>query len=290
MDNLSQIYRKTIKIFLVDGLPTGRMSAELSNWTGKAYKIPRNRLKDCKDRPDLNGTGVYFLFGEDNEGNNITYIGEAEDVLKRLNNHLREKDFWTEVIVLISKDDNLNKAHIKYLEHHFYLIAKEAGRYVITNETIPALPLISESDEAEMEEFMVNSKLLIGTLGHNIFEKTIERGDTGPYDEKVFYIKAARGADARMIPTSEGFVVVKDSEIANPVVKSFPTQVNKIRNTLIENGKIQDRDGKLTLTDDHIFSSASTAASFVMGRSANGLTEWKLKSGITLKEVEGLDE
>lgn len=150
--------------------------------------------------------------------------------------------------------------------------------------------MISESDEAEMEEFMVNSKLLIGTLGHNIFEKTIERGDTGPYDEKVFYIKAARGADARMIPTSEGFVVVKDSEIASPVVESFPTQVNKIRNTLIENGKIQERDGKLTLTDDHIFSSASTAASFVMGRSANGLTEWKLKSGITLKEVEGLDE
>ncbi|WP_158701754.1 GIY-YIG nuclease family protein [Lentibacillus sp. Marseille-P4043] len=119
---MSSVLGKTIKIFLIDGEPTGRMSAELSNWTGKAFKIPRNKIRDSKDRPELNGTGVYLLFGKDDEQyeTETAYIGEAEDVLKRLNQHLKEKDFWNEVIVLTNKDDNLNKAHIKYLEHHLY--------------------------------------------------------------------------------------------------------------------------------------------------------------------------
>ena len=42
---------------------------------------------------ERNGTGVSFLFGEDNEGRNVAYIREAKDVLKRLNSHLREKIF-----------------------------------------------------------------------------------------------------------------------------------------------------------------------------------------------------
>src|SRR5699024_10147013 len=96
------------------------------------------------------GTGVYFLFGEDDEGNNVAYIGEAENVLSRLNSHLREKDFWTEVVVFTSKDDNLNKAHIKYLEHKLHQLAEKMGRYKMKNNTIATLPANSESDEAEM--------------------------------------------------------------------------------------------------------------------------------------------
>lgn len=57
--------KKTIRIFLLDGDPNGRLTCELSNWTGKAYKISRNKIKDCTDREDLSGTGVYLLFGKD---------------------------------------------------------------------------------------------------------------------------------------------------------------------------------------------------------------------------------
>lgn len=42
----------------------------------------------------------------------------------------------------------------------------------------------------------------------------------------------------------------------------------------------------LEFTDDYIFSSPSTAAIMVMGRNANGLSEWKSKDGKTLKEFE----
>ena len=116
-------FGKTIKIFLIDGDPNGRMSCELSNWSVKAYKIPRIMIKECIDRDDLMNTGIYLLFGKNEEGKDLVYIGEAEIVFKRLSQHLNQKDFWNEAIVFISKDDNLNKAHIKYLENRLHNIA-----------------------------------------------------------------------------------------------------------------------------------------------------------------------
>ena len=120
---------KTIRQFLIDGQADGRWISELSNWTGKAYKIPRTYVNQCSDRKDLNNTGVYFLFGRDDETDaEQVYIGEAENILSRIKQHLSEKDFWTECIVFISKDNNLNKAHIKYLENHLYILARDSKR------------------------------------------------------------------------------------------------------------------------------------------------------------------
>ena len=89
-------FGKTIKLFLIDREPNGQLTCEFSNWTGKAYKIPRIKIKDCTDRPDLTNPGVYLLFGKNETGKDLVYIGEAETVLKRLTQHLTQKDFWTE--------------------------------------------------------------------------------------------------------------------------------------------------------------------------------------------------
>ena len=167
-------FGKTIKIFLIDGDPNGRMSCELSNWSGKAYKIPRIKIKECTDRDDLMNTGVYLLFGKDEEGKDLVYIGEAESILKRLSQHLNQKDFWNETIVFISKDDNLNKAHIKYIENRLHNIALSAKRYKVENSIIPTQSSISESDRAEMEEFIENIKMLVNTLGHKVFDEKRE--------------------------------------------------------------------------------------------------------------------
>ena len=40
---------KTLKLFLMDGEPSGRIKCSLANWTGIAYKIPRTALDKCKD-------------------------------------------------------------------------------------------------------------------------------------------------------------------------------------------------------------------------------------------------
>lgn len=277
-------FGKTIKIFLIDGDPNGRMSCELSNWTGKAYKIPRIKIKECTDRDDLMNTGVYLLFGKDEEGKDLVYIGEAESILKRLNQHLNQKDFWNETIVFVSKDDNLNKAHIKYLENRLHDIAQLAKRYKIENSIIPTQSSISESDRAEMEEFIENIKMLVNTLGHKVFD---EKREFKPKQKhEIFSIKAARGADGQGEPSSDGFVVLKGSKAAATIVNSMTASFILLRQKLIDDGVLVDKGEFYEFSDDYIFSSPSTAAVMVMGRNANGLTEWKQKDGKTLKDFE----
>ncbi|RAV28907.1 GIY-YIG nuclease family protein [Sinomicrobium soli] len=282
-------FGKTIKIFLVDGHPNGRMTCELSNWTGKAFKIPRKKVKDSFDRPELENTGVYILFGksEDPDEKDLAYIGEAEGIYKRLTQHLSAKDFWTEALVFVSKDENLNKAHIKYLESRLYEIALKVNRYSLNNGNIPPRPSIAESDEAEMEEFIENIKLLVNALGFKIFEEL--RPDNQSVEEQInntFFIEAARGANARGQSTTEGFVVLKDSEIAKSVTKSFPKNWLRLRERLLEEGMVVFNNGKYIFKEDYLFTSPSAAAAIVMGRSANGLTEWKLSDGRILKAME----
>lgn len=276
-------FGKTIKIFLIDGEPNGRMSCELSNWSGKAYKIPRIKVKDCTDRNDLMSTGVYLLFGKDEEGKDLLYIGEAESILKRLNQHLIQKDFWNETIVFISKDENLNKAH-EYLENRLHAIALIAKRYKVENTITPTQSSISESDRAEMEEFIENIKMLVNTLGHKVFDEKREIKKKQITD--VFYIKTARGAEAIGELTSDGFVVYKGSKATSSITTSMSLNLINFRKKLIEDEVFIDKTEFLEFSEDYLFSSPSAAAVIVMGRSANGLTEWKLKSGKTLKEFE----
>jgi Domain of unknown function (DUF4357) len=278
--------RKTIKIFLLDGDPNGRLTCELTNWTGKAYKIPRNRLKECNDRDDLRGTGVYLLFGRDDEHNELVYVGEGEEILRRIAQHLPQKEFWNEVIIFVSKDENLNKAHIKYLENRLFDIAKSVGRYKVTNGNTPTRSSISESDQAEMEEYLENIKLLVNTLGHKVFEDKREEPRKALHSEEIFWIKAARGADSQGRPTSDGFVVFKGSKAALSTVPSMTSSFVKLRETLIKKAVLVQVGEILEFSEDYVFSSPSTAAAMVMGRNANGLEEWKLENGISLKSIE----
>lgn len=272
---------KSISLFLIDGTPDGVIACELSNWTGKGYKIPRNNLKDVSKRSDLKKPGVYFLIGHNEDDKETVYIGESEDVFKRLYQH-QEKDFWTEALVFISKDENLNKAHIKYLEFSLHDEAVEANRYKVFNSNVPTKPAISEAEIAVMSEFSTNLKLLVGALGFRIFEK-LTKSLTSKQDK--YLIDAARGAVATGIMTTEGFVVFKGSKIASTEVPSMPESFKKKRAQIISENVVIDFE----FTQDYLFSSPSTAAAVVMGRSANGLKEWKLKDGSNLGENEQKD-
>lgn len=282
-------YGKTIKLFLMDSDPNGRIICELSNWTGKAYRIPRGKVKDCSNREDLKSTTVYLLFGkpETSTDKAKVYIGEAENAYSRLVYHVSEKEFWNEAVVFISKDENLNKAHIKYLESRLFEIANTASRYEIQNANIPTKSSISESDKAEMEEFIEYIKILINTMGFKVFEPLIKQDLVNNDNEEKLYIKAARGADAKGKRTSDGFVVFRDSEIATDTVKSYREKgLNKLRDELIENKIIVKVEDKLIFKSDYLFSSPSAAAMVIMGRSANGLLEWKDSFGKVLRDIE----
>ena len=273
---------RKITLYLIDGDPNGRIMCELSNWSGKAYKIPRNYVKLSEDRNDLNNTGVYLLFGKNENGDSLAYIGEAENIKQRLLQHLGMKEFWNESIVFISKDNNLNKAHIKYLESRLYEIAKDADRYILENSTKPTKSNISEPDQAEMEEFIDNLRLLANTMGHKIFESIVSKNDPVPNDE-VFQI-SQKGLLAKGKPTNEGFVVFKGSTVSLQL-GSVNTSIIALREKLVSDGIIKVEENVAVLTKDVIFSSSSSAANIVLGVSANGPKTWKCK-GKTFKELQ----
>ena len=275
---------KIIRQFLTDGTPEGRWCSELSNWTGLAYKIPRTYVNHCEDRPDLHNTGVYFLFGQSEDGDlPQAYIGEAENLLERLKQHLAGKDFWTESVAFVSKDNNLNKAHVKYLEHRLYRLAQQAGRCALTNGNVPAAPSISEMDREEMEEFLDNLRLVLGVLGHKVLEPP--GGGILPGHLPVFSLTTREGVVAKGKPVSDGFVVFKGAQIAPRVSNALQQQtsiVNK-RQLLIEKGMVDDN---FRLAQDWTFSSPSLAACIVLGHNANGRTVWKEANGRSLKAME----
>ena len=272
----------------MDADPEGRMMCELSNWNGKAYRIPRGKVKDCADRADLKSTSVYLLFGkaESSTSKPKVYIGETENVAKRLAVHELKKDFWNEAVVFISKDDNLNKAHIKYLESRLFEIAKQAGRYDLVNDNTPTRSAISESDQAEMEEFIGYLQVLVNTMGFRVFEPLVRHNDDQFQVDDCFYVKGARGANGRGKRVADGFVVFAGSEVTKDTVPSFPKWAQLIRDELIEGGVIVTKGESFVFEQDYLFSSPSSAAAVIMGRSANGLKEWKDDKGRALATVE----
>lgn len=270
-------------MLIFDGDPNGQIMCELSNWNGRVYKIARNDLAKFEERDDSQNTGVYFLFGKDIDGDDTIYIGEAEKIYSRLKQHLKDEIYWNDCIAIVSKDNLLNKAHVKYLENYFYNLAVRVNRAKIINSTIPSCSSIAEFDLVMLEEFIENTKLLVNSLGYKAFDSVEENIKSKSSSDSYFYIKAARGATGKGLPVSDGFAVLKDSIIANPVSESMSNSLVKLREKLLNGGFINNN---YCFVKDYIFTSPSLAAAVVMGRNANGRTEWKTKDNRTLKQIE----
>ena len=272
---------QTIQMLIFDGNPNGRMMCELSDWNGRVYKVSRTEVSKFEKRNDASHTGIYFLFGVDDDNNPTVYIGEAENIVYRLKQHLSDQNFWNVAVVVISKDNLLNKAHVKYLEHEFYQLAKESSSAIIKNRSVPTRSSVSEYDEAMLRSFIEKTRLLVNTLGYKVFD-TLDTDSTTEESAEYLYLKGARGADAIGLQVSGGFAVLKGSHIASSVTPSYSKSLNKKRDFLIQEEIVDDQ---FKFVKDHVFHSPSTAAAVVLGRNANGLTEWKTESGIILKVI-----
>ena len=285
-------YGKSIELFLVNGTADSIVTAELSNWNGKAIKIPRIEVAACK-REDITQAGVYFLFCKEDDDSNSFYIGEAENVKERLMQHLRdynsekEKYYWSTAIIFIGRD--LNKALIRYLENRFVEIARELKRYLVLTKNTYRNTVMKESQIAAMEEFIENVKVLLGALGFKVLEpldkpdkSKNDRSDNEQNKELNLHlertIKDVGKIEADGIRTSEGFVVLQGSHVS-------PIDDDTISTSLKEQRKKANIESGI-LKEDILFSSPSYAAMFVIGKSANGLTSWKTSDGRSLKDIE----
>ena len=199
----------TIKLFLVHGDAKRLRTAELSNWTGKAIAGPRSELDTVLARNEATNSGVYFLSGTDPEsGKPALYVGEAESIRERLRGHLN-KDFWNHVIFFISKDENLTKAHVRYLEGRLIEQTKSAGRVLVINDQSSGSKL-PESDREDMEVFLEKIHQLMPVLGADALLPIGSRsaGDA----EKQILACNIKGLKATGHVTPTGFVVLKGSQ------------------------------------------------------------------------------
>ncbi|MCK3655411.1 hypothetical protein A4G19_06495 [Pasteurellaceae bacterium Macca] len=282
---------KTIKIYLDDGSVSGIRHAEIVNWTGQAIAIPRIQIKQLAKWNEAQKAGVYFLFGVDeNSGDATVYIGESENVLERLNTHIKQKDFWNEAILFTSKDENLTKSHIKYLESNLIKQADEAKRYVLMNRNTSST-VLPRSDQDAMQEFMNNIRLLLGTMGHKVLETYLENKSkitqekSSPYDNIEFkFIK--NGIKAIGIRTNEGFVVKKGSIIHKNISPSLSPNLKKMKEELkTKNIIVPHKDNLFIFKEDYLFLSPAQAINIITGSPISAPQSWKIGT-LTLKEFE----
>lgn len=270
----------TIQVFLPDGNPRGLKFAEITSRTVQAMLIPRARLDEAANRPELKNVGVYFLVGtSDEDSKPILYVGEAEECLVRLKQQNKAKDFWNTAIAVISKTQHFTKTHIKFLESYCYNEAQKAGRFQLENSSVPTKPYVSEPMEADLLDNFDTIKLLVATLGYPIFDQIKK-----PQKKDILYCKG-KVAKAQGEYTEDGFVVFTGSTCVLQETKLARASVKNRRQRLVRGGVLVRQDNVLQFTQDHIFSAPSTAASVVLGRNVNGWTNWKYENGKALDEV-----
>lgn len=276
----------TIKLFLPFGDAKGVRTAEISNWSGKAIAAPRSELEHLLAREELAKPGVYILIGVDpDSGKAMAYVGEAESVSDRIKQH-RSKDFWNAAIAFVSKDENLTKSHIRYLEGRLIQIATDVGRYQITNSQGSGAKL-PESDLNDMEVFLERIAQLLPVLGSELLTPLVAAASIDEPQELLTC--KMKGAVATGIRTPNGFVVLKGSTAVKQLRESAKTSgpwIITLRGQLLENGSLAEQGDYFVFTKDVEFSSPSAAAAVVHAGNAAGPIAWKNSSGKTLKELE----
>ena len=277
----------TLKMFLAFGDPKRLRTVEISNWTGKAVSGPRSEFEKVLEREESLNPGIYFLTGIDPDTNkSAIYIGEAECIRDRIKSHL-SKDFWNNVTFFITKDENLTKAHIRYIEGRLIEIAKSADRSVVINNQASGAKL-PESDREDMEVFLEKMQQVLPVLGIDAFVQTISKVKSEP--ERQMLTCKIKNVVASGYLTPNGIVVLGGSEAVleeRSSAKKWPSVMVQ-RNKLIEEGGLEQKDTKYVFVKDTEFSSPSSAAAVIHGGSANGLTAWVNKSGKTLKEMQNV--
>ena len=251
---------KTIRLYLVEGEPGGIMTAEIINWTGKAVVVPRSKLPGLAEREEAKRAGIYLLVGDDPENlsRKRVYVGESDNVFDRLKNHQTDvsKDFWTQSVFVTSKDENLTKSHVRYLEGRLIGLIASAKRAILANGTDPTVRGLPEPDVADMEFFLDQIRMLLPVLGFFFAQPTpTPKSKPTPKDENdktytkeaepeiqdaspLFYMSPV-GTYAIAQKIDNEFVVSEGSTTRKKGIQSW-TSYCLLREQLLQDGKLAE--------------------------------------------------
>lgn len=171
----------TIRIYVPEGDSEGVRIIDRLSSTGIFFAFSRIKWESLKTRSELTNAGIYILSGyagSDDELPTI-YVGQADNVRNRIEQHDKNKDFWDKAIVFVSAN-KLNSAHAKWLEYALVKRAQEIGQSILENGNSPQEPTISESERADMHVFLNEIYQTLPLVGLRAFEipKTVARPET----------------------------------------------------------------------------------------------------------------
>jgi len=274
---------KTIQVFLTDGSPRGIKLAEITSNIELAIFIPRTKINEANSRKEVSNAGIYFLFGEGEESAKpIVYIGQSRNCLDRIKTHDQKKDFWNYAIIITSKTKSFTQTHIEYLEELAISKAYEANRYSLENAANPKKFEVPETMEADLLDNFDTIKILLSTLGFPLFDnigKAIAKA-------KDTLVCKGKEASAEGEYVDDGFVVFKGSKANKDLAATSNSTIRNFRDKLKSQNILLDKGSVYEFQEDYLFNSPSAAAAQVLGRNANGWSEWKDKYGKTLDELE----
>lgn len=276
---------KQVRLFLVDGTPNGILAAEIMNWTGRIVSGSRSDLVDLLGRGEANSPGVYFLLGDnpENPERPLLYIGEADDVAVRLRQHnsaTKGKDFWDRVVFLTSKDANLTKAHVRYLESQFISLATTADRFELENQDHPPVVSLPEADISDMEYFLGQAQIVLPILGVDAFRtRTLPLNTDGEAEpghaSPIFEMKVPMEQGIAKGQDIDGEFVVAARSHARSSWLGHDRSYGHLYKRLVESGTLAKVGEAIEFTRDYAFNSPSAAAAIISGRPSNGRTTWK---------------
>lgn len=273
----------TIRIFLADGTPKGLRVLEKSNWIGRGLAFERADWPRVRARTDFGRPGVYVLIGQADDGTDLGYVGEGDELRKRITQQYASLGFWQRAVAFTSRDQDLNKAHVRYLESRLLERASRAKRITLANGNAPPAPPLSESAEAEAEAFLEEMLVIFPLVGIDAFNPL----EPVEVDRPIFYL-TLRGTDASGYESPDGFVVRAGSLAAATEVPSAHEYLRKLRRELLASAVLVPVGAGLRFTQDYPFNSPSTASGVVLGRSSNGRTAWRDQAQRSLAEVQAL--
>ena len=276
---------RTLKLFLVDGTPTGVITAELGVSSMRAAVASRTALPGLVKRREASQTGIYLLAGPDPNlpTRDLVYVGEGDQVKSRLAAHDSDeaKDFFTRAVFVVSKDENLTKAHGRYLESRLISHIKSAGRARLANGTEPNFSGLPEPEIADMERVLAEIEILLPVLGFDVLRpvsKPIQPvpDKTSAEPERIFKYEYL-GIIARAKESGGEFVLLQDSQVDRKEKETCNGSAKRNRVEALEAGdlgEIPGDDKHWRTTKDLVFRSSSGAASFVYGGNISGPQHW----------------
>jgi hypothetical protein len=282
----------TVQISIPDGNASGVWVVDRGlDWNGKVVVCPRACFEKARLMKQFDQPGVYILRQADAQHSlPKIYIGLADPIKDRLNNHYANKSFWEDVLVCVGDSEGkLNKAHIEYLESRMIQMAKLAKRCNLDeHKNSPKQPNLSKSDQASAENFLTKLVFVLRVLGLKIFEtpSILSTGEPGEKSTQKLFFLTSKGVTAKAHRDSRAFVVLANSKAVLKEVPSASESIIALRKALQAKGVLKVENDRLLFSQDYEFGSPSAAAQVVVGGAADGRILWKNEEGKTIKELE----